>query len=182
MTVELFTRDCPRTCRNFLELAKSGYYDGNIFHRLVPDFMAQTGDPLGNGTGGESIYGPTFEDEVVAKLSHSKPGMLSMANSGRNTNASQFFLTLKACQHLDGKHTVFGHITSGMDVLEDIAKIKVDKNNRPKKPVKLFSVSVLQDPWDGQPIPEGCHIPEKPLVSQLYVPGKKAKPEQCAVQ
>lgn len=120
----------------------------------------------GDGTGGESIYGPTFEDEVVAKLGHNSKGVLSMANAGRNTNSSQvlfsplgcatdrkatvlvfhadrtggmpqFFLTFKACPHLDGKHSVFGKVTEGVEVLEDLEQVKVDKNNRPTKPVKL---------------------------------------------
>lgn len=180
ITIELYHRECPKTCRNFLELAKSGYYDGLIFHRLVADFMVQTGDPVGNGTGGESIYGATFEDEIVARLSHTRAGTLSMANSGRNSNSSQFFITFKPTPHLDGKHTVFGHVTSGMNVLEDMQTQKVDKNNRPKKPMKLFSVHVLHDPWEGQPLPPGSKIPEKPLVSKI--PKLGGKKEQCTLQ
>jgi len=144
--------------------------------------MIQTGDPRGDGTGGESIYGPTFEDEVVAKLSHDREGVLSMANAGRNTNSSQFFITASACQQLDGKHTIFGRVLEGIQAVRDIQAVKVDKGNRPKTPVKLFSVSVLHDPWDGQPLPPGCKIPEKPLLSRAKSSGKKKRSEQCALQ
>mmetsp|Transcript_12379 Transcript_12379/g.23660 ORF Transcript_12379/g.23660 Transcript_12379/m.23660 type:complete len:205 (-) Transcript_12379:730-1344(-) len=162
--VELFWRECPRTCRNFVELCKSGYYDGIIFHRLIPDFMFQTGDPYGDGTGGESIYGPTFDDEIQARLSHDSPGILSMANAGRNTNSSQFFITFRPCPHLDGKHTVFGKVMDGMAVVDEIQLVKVDKKKKPKTPIKIFATNVSNDPWAGEDLPAGCYIPEKPLV------------------
>merc|ERR1719271_1564156 len=113
LTVNLHVQQTPRTCRNFMELAKHGYYDGCIFHRVVKNFMCQTGDPdpdTQNTTGGESIYGQYFDDEVVAALSHDRPGVVSMANAGLNTNSSQFFITFRACEHLDGKHTIFGYV------------------------------------------------------------------------
>jgi len=100
----------PKTGENFLELCESGYYNGTPFHRLVKDFCLQGGDPTGTGTGGQSIFEKAFEDEFTDQLSHSKPGMVSMANSGPDTNLSQFFITLAECKNLDKKHTVFGEV------------------------------------------------------------------------
>eukprot|EP00163_Fabomonas_tropica_P024167 TRINITY_DN417_c0_g3_i1.p1 TRINITY_DN417_c0_g3~~TRINITY_DN417_c0_g3_i1.p1 ORF type:complete len:173 (-),score=6.48 TRINITY_DN417_c0_g3_i1:115-633(-) len=94
--ITLHPRDTPRTCRNFLELCKHGYYDGVLFHQVVKDTLIKTGDPYGNGTGGESIYGPTFDDEITKKLSHDRMGVVSMANDGHNTNGSMFIITLDA--------------------------------------------------------------------------------------
>mmetsp|Transcript_37016 Transcript_37016/g.59933 ORF Transcript_37016/g.59933 Transcript_37016/m.59933 type:complete len:189 (-) Transcript_37016:191-757(-) len=177
ITVKLFCKETPRTSRNFIELSKSGYYDGVIFHRVIPDFMCQSGDPLGDGTGGESIYGPTFEDEITAKLSHDRKGVISMANAGRNTNSSQFFFTFRQCPHLDGKHTVFGYVTDeSLPVLDEIQSVRTDKNNRPIKDVKIFTSEVIDDPWDGEPLPPGAAVPEKPLIKE------KAKKEQCVLQ
>mmetsp|Transcript_31530 Transcript_31530/g.57315 ORF Transcript_31530/g.57315 Transcript_31530/m.57315 type:complete len:189 (-) Transcript_31530:71-637(-) len=170
MTIKLHHRYCPQTCRNFIELAKHGYYDGCIFHRVVKGFMCQTGDPDPNSStssGGESIYGPTFNDEIVATLSHDRVGVVSMANAGLNTNASQFFITFKACEHLDGKHTIFGYVEEkDWFVLEEIEKVKVAKNERPAKHIKVFCCHIEDDPWYGQPLPPGSAIPEKPLVGQ----------------
>lgn len=164
--IRLFTKETPRTCRNFIELAKHGYYDGIIFHRVVPDFVAQTGDPYGDGRGGESIYGPYFDDEISAKLSHDKKGIVSMANAGRNTNSSQFFLTFKDCPHLDGKHTVFGYVTDEcLSVLDDIQVVKC-KNKKPVEPVKIFTAQVIDNPWADDELPAGAVIPEKPLVQE----------------
>ncbi|KAK3243303.1 hypothetical protein CYMTET_47034 [Cymbomonas tetramitiformis] len=180
--IELFWRDCPRTCRNFIELCKHGYYDGVVFHRLISDFMCQTGDPYGDGTGGESIYGPTFADEIVARLSHKTKGVVSMANAGRNTNSSQFFVTFRPCPHLDGKHTVFGEVTEGIAVIDEIQLVKTDKKKRPVKTIKIFATNVEHDPWAGEELPEGCSLPEKPLVKQNKRKGVKAAKEQCVVQ
>src|SRR6218665_2905557 len=105
--VELYWDEAPKTCKNFAELAKAGYYDGTIFHRIIPDFMVQGGDPTGTGRGGRSIYGEKFDDEITRQLKHTGGGILSMANCGPNTNGSQFFVTLAPTQHLDGKHTIF---------------------------------------------------------------------------
>eukprot|EP00823_Brevimastigomonas_motovehiculus_P007747 TRINITY_DN689_c0_g1_i1.p1 TRINITY_DN689_c0_g1~~TRINITY_DN689_c0_g1_i1.p1 ORF type:complete len:186 (-),score=13.86 TRINITY_DN689_c0_g1_i1:299-856(-) len=165
ITIILHYKECPKTCRNFIELAKHSYYDGVIFHRVVPDFVAQTGDPLGDGTGGESIYGRPFEDEIKGKLSHDKKGVVSMANAGHNSNTSQFFFTLRAISHLDGKYTVFGYVTEdSLSVLDDIAKVKV-KDDKPVSPVKIFSAEVLENPWSNETsLPSGCSIPEKPLL------------------
>ena len=114
---ELFAADAPMTVENFINLARAGFYDGTPFHRVIPGFMAQGGDPTGTGTGGP---GYSFGDELSPKRSHDGPGVLSMANAGPNTNGSQFFLTFAATPHLDGRHTVFGRVTSGMDVLRSI--------------------------------------------------------------
>jgi len=170
LTINLHHTKAPATCRNFMELAKAGYYDGCIFHRVVKGFMAQTGDPdpnSTNGPGGESIYGPTFMDEISASLSHDKTGIVSMANAGLNTNASQFFITFKASEHLDGKHTIFGYVdSSDWGVLKEIEAVKVGKNERPVKPIKVFCCHIEEDPWAGQALPAGASIPDKPLVNQ----------------
>lgn len=118
--VELYANLTPKTVTNFSTLAKYGYYNGISFHRVIDNFMIQGGDPTGTGAGGDSIYGGKFEDEIVAELKHDGPGVLSMANSGPNTNSSQFFITHVATPWLDGKHTVFGKVTKGMDVVNSI--------------------------------------------------------------
>ncbi|QDV68678.1 putative peptidyl-prolyl cis-trans isomerase [Rosistilla carotiformis] len=117
--IELFPEQTPKTVENFETLAGKGYYDGLKFHRVIPDFMIQGGCPLGTGTGGP---GYNFEDEFVPELRHDGPGVLSMANAGPNTNGSQFFITHVACPHLDGKHSVFGKVIEGQDVVDSIAQ------------------------------------------------------------
>jgi cyclophilin family peptidyl-prolyl cis-trans isomerase len=117
MVVELFADKTPRTVNNFVFLAREGFYDGTIFHRVIADFMVQGGDPTGTGTGGP---GYRFADEFHPSLKHTKPGILSMANAGPGTNGSQFFITHVPTPWLDGKHSVFGQVTSGMDVLMSI--------------------------------------------------------------
>jgi cyclophilin family peptidyl-prolyl cis-trans isomerase len=136
--LELFPEDAPKTVENFTKLAADGYYDGLTFHRVIPDFMIQGGCPLGDGTGGP---GYTFEDEFnqhpVAR------GYLAMANAGPATNGSQFFIvTADACPWLDGKHTVFGRITSGQDVADRISHVDRDERDRPLEPVLLESVDL----------------------------------------
>ena len=136
--VELFDEDAPKTVENFTKLAKDGFYDGVIFHRVIPDFMIQGGDPTGTGSGGP---GYQFEDEQnqhgVAR------GVLAMANAGPNTNGSQFFIvTADACPWLDGKHTVFGRVTSGMDVVDTISNVDTDASDRPHDDVVMESVRV----------------------------------------
>ena len=116
--IELFADKTPKTCENFEKLASKGFYDGLKFHRVIPDFMIQGGCPEGTGTGGP---GYQFEDEFHPELKHSGPGVLSMANAGPGTNGSQFFITHVACPHLDGKHSVFGQVLEGQDVVDTIA-------------------------------------------------------------
>jgi peptidyl-prolyl cis-trans isomerase-like 1 len=142
IVLELYWQHAPRTCQNFYELAKRKYYDGTIFHRVIKDFMAQGGDPTGTGRGGESIYGKTFEDEITRELKHTGAGILSMANAGPNTNGSQFFLTLAPTPWLDGKHTIFGRVASGMQVLKKIGLVATDANDRPIQEIKILSARV----------------------------------------
>jgi peptidyl-prolyl cis-trans isomerase B (cyclophilin B) len=115
----LYPSKAPVTVANFLNLAKRGYYDGLKFHRVIPDFMIQGGDPTGTGSGGP---GYRFEDECTPELKHDKPGIFSMANAGPGTNGSQFFITHVATPHLDGKHTVYGSVTKGQDIVDAIAQ------------------------------------------------------------
>ncbi len=138
----LYTELVPKTCKNFVGLAKKGYYDNVIFHRIIKKFMLQTGDPLGDGTGGESRWGGNFEDEFHPSLNHSKPFTLSMANAGPNTNGSQFFITTVPTPWLDRKHTVFGKVEAGMDVVKRIEEVKVDKNDKPRQDVRIINVSL----------------------------------------
>jgi cyclophilin family peptidyl-prolyl cis-trans isomerase len=116
--VELYADKAPKTVNNFVFLARDGFYDGVTFHRVIKDFMAQGGDPTGTGTGGP---GYKFADEFHPSLKHSKAGILSMANAGPNTNGSQFFITFAPTPWLDGKHTIFGQVVRGMDVLESLS-------------------------------------------------------------
>jgi cyclophilin family peptidyl-prolyl cis-trans isomerase len=136
--LELFADDAPKTVDNFVKLSKDGFYDGVIFHRVIEDFMIQGGDPTGTGTGGP---GYQFEDE---HNQHSvERGVLAMANAGPNTNGSQFFIvTAGACPWLDGKHTVFGRVTSGMDVVDEINSTDTDRRDRPVDEVRIESVEI----------------------------------------
>ncbi len=141
--VELFKNDAPKTVENFQKLADKKYYDGIIFHRVIKDFMIQTGDPTGTGTGGESAFGKDFEDEKNGYKM--EPGTLAMANRGPGTNGSQFFIVTESRQaHLEGKHTIFGKVTKGMDVVKNIAAVDVDGSDKPLKEVKMKKVIIKQ--------------------------------------
>mmetsp|Transcript_611 Transcript_611/g.1262 ORF Transcript_611/g.1262 Transcript_611/m.1262 type:complete len:188 (-) Transcript_611:373-936(-) len=144
--VELYYRHAPRTCYNLAALAESGYYNGTIFHRIIKDFMIQGGDPTGTGRGGESVYGGKFEDEISRNLKHVGAGVVSMANSGPNTNGSQFFITLKPTPFLDGKHTVFGRVYSGMGIIQRMGLVATDGDDRPKNDVKIHRAFALRSP------------------------------------
>ena len=152
IVAKLFDKEAPETVKNFIELAegtkkwdapgKKGdkLYDGTIFHRVIPEFMIQGGDPQGSGMGGP---GYKFADETKGSPHHFKaPGKLAMANSGPNTNGSQFFITVTDTSWLTGKHTIFGEVTEGYDIVEKISKVPRDGRDMPKKPVVLESVTI----------------------------------------
>ncbi|EMD88828.1 hypothetical protein COCC4DRAFT_50214 [Bipolaris maydis ATCC 48331] len=145
VVVELYNDHAPKTCKNFSTLAQRGYFNGLIFHRIIPNFMIQGGDPTGTGRGGESIYGEKFEDEISPQLKHTGAGILSMANSGPNTNGSQFFITLAPTPWLDGKHTIFGRVKSGMQVVKKLGLVKTDKEDRPVEEVKIVRAYLPDD-------------------------------------
>ncbi len=140
ITIQLFADKTPLTVNNFVFLARQGFYDGTIFHRVITDFMAQGGDPTGTGMGGP---GYRFADEFNPSLRHDKPGVFSMANAGPNTNGSQFFITHIATPWLDNKHTIFGQVSGGMDVLLSIPDR--DPSRRDSPAVKLNSVKILEE-------------------------------------
>ena len=149
MTIELYWKHAPNTCRNFAELARRGYYNGTKFHRIIADFMIQGGDPTGTGRGGASIYGESFADEIHPDLKHTGAGILSMANSGPNTNGSQFFITLAPTQWLDGKHAIFGRIDQGMTVVKRMGQVETDSStDRPVDDVKIISTEVINQQDD----------------------------------
>ncbi len=156
ITIELFEKETPRTVANFVGLAegtkewtdpvsgkkiKRRFYDGLIFHRVIPKFMIQAGDPLGSGRGGP---GYRFKDEFHRSLKHDKPGRLSMANSGPNTNGSQFFITVAATPWLDKRHTIFGQVVEGMKVVNKIVNVPRDRRDKPKKSVIMKKVRILR--------------------------------------
>ncbi|XP_020706370.1 peptidyl-prolyl cis-trans isomerase-like 1 [Athalia rosae] len=140
--IELYWKHAPITCRNFAELVRRGYYNGTKFHRIIREFMIQGGDPTATGKGGTSIYGECFDDEIHDDLKHTGAGILSMANSGPDSNGSQFFITLAPTQWLDGKHTIFGRIHTGMAIVKRIGLVETDKNDRPIDDVKIIKGSV----------------------------------------
>lgn len=169
--MKLFKEKAPKTVENFLTHAENGYYDGIIFHRVIPEFMIQGGDPTGTGMGGESIFGNTFEDEFTMDLFNIR-GALSMANAGPNTNGSQFFIVqasslagasadqlknggwpeeiadkyaeVGGTPHLDQKHSVFGQVVEGMDVVDKIANAKANRDNKPNEEIKIESIEIIQ--------------------------------------
>ncbi|XP_004537508.1 peptidyl-prolyl cis-trans isomerase-like 2 [Ceratitis capitata] len=147
LNFELYCDAIPRACDNFIRHCSDGYYNNTKFHRSIRNFMIQGGDPTGTGTGGTSIWGKKFDDEFKPNLSHSGRGMLSMANSGPNTNGSQFFITYRSCKHLDGKHTVFGKLVGGMDTLTQMEKVEVDNKDRPIEDIVIESAQVFVDPF-----------------------------------
>lgn len=145
--VELWTKEAPKTCRNFIQLCLEGYYNGTIFHRIVKGFIAQGGDPNGDGTGGESIYGGTFKDEFHQRLRFARRGLLAMANAGPDDNASQFFFTLAATPELQNKHTIFGKVTG--ETVFNMLKLEegLIEDERPAYPYKIIKTEVLNNPF-----------------------------------
>ncbi|KAJ3110652.1 hypothetical protein HDU96_006392 [Phlyctochytrium bullatum] len=140
--IRLFPEHAPKAVENFVGLSRKGYYENVIFHRVIQSFMIQTGDPFGDGTGGESLWGYDFEDEFSRSVKHDRPYTVSMANSGPNTNGSQFFITTVPTPWLDNKHTIFGRATGGMDVIHAIERAKTDKNEKPLEDIKIISIEV----------------------------------------
>ena len=142
ITVEVYEKEAPKTAANFLTLVRKGFYNGILFHRVIPDFMIQTGDPTGTGSGGPGYKIP---DEFNPKLRHDKAGVLSMANSGPNSGGSQFFITHGPTPHLNDKHAIFGQVIEGQDVVIAIAAVKCGGGNRPEKPIPMTKVSIIQE-------------------------------------
>eukprot|EP00928_Gymnodinium_smaydae_P072332 TRINITY_DN55700_c0_g1_i1.p1 TRINITY_DN55700_c0_g1~~TRINITY_DN55700_c0_g1_i1.p1 ORF type:complete len:543 (+),score=148.32 TRINITY_DN55700_c0_g1_i1:99-1727(+) len=149
LNCELHCDFVPRTCDNFLRLCERDYFDGTIFHRLIANFMLQGGDPTGTGKGGQSAFekGAAFRDEFDSRLSHQGGGILSMANSGKNTNRSQFFVTLKSCPHLDNKHSIFGRVVGGLNLLKVINEWPTDDKDKPTKELKLIRTEIFKNPF-----------------------------------
>ncbi|RXN21348.1 peptidyl-prolyl cis-trans isomerase CWC27-like protein [Labeo rohita] len=147
--IELWSKETPKACRNFTQLCMEGYYDGTIFHRVVPDFIVQGGDPTGTGTGGESIYGRPFKDEFHSRLRFNRRGLVAMANAGPHDNGSQFFFTLGRADELNNKHTIFGKVTGDTVYnLLRLAEVDCDSDERPLNPHKIRSTEVLHSPFD----------------------------------
>ncbi len=138
-TVSLFGDKAPKAVSNFIFLVKNNFYNGLIFHRVIANFMIQGGDPAGNGSGGP---GYQFADEFDQSLNFSQPGMLAMANSGPNTNGSQFFITVAPTTWLNGKHTVFGQVVSGMEIVNAISKVKTDSSDRPESAIVINKIDI----------------------------------------
>lgn len=142
--ITLMPEIAPKTCENFLGLVNKQFYDGLIFHRIIKNFMIQGGDPSGTGTGGQSIWGRPFNDECSANVKFDKPGLLAMANRGPNTNGSQFFITTVATPHLNMRHTIFGQVTAGYDIVKKMESVKTGLNDKPIDPVRLIKAYVKQ--------------------------------------
>jgi len=138
IAIELYDDDAPKTVENFVKLSREGFYDGVIFHRVIPDFMIQGGDPTGTGSGGPGYqFEDEFNDHKVVR------GALAMANAGPNTNGSQFFIvTTQSAEWLDGKHTVFGRVTDGMDVVDSISTVETDNRDRPQADVVIERIEL----------------------------------------
>lgn len=137
--VELFEDKAPITTGNFVKLVNSGFYNGLIFHRVIPNFMVQTGCPKGNGTGGP---GYAIKDEFGSGLKHSKPGILSMANSGPNSGGSQFFITTVPTPWLDGKHAIFGQVSKGQDIVNNISMAQRNSQDKPLTPITIKKIEI----------------------------------------
>ncbi|KAK4686798.1 peptidyl-prolyl cis-trans isomerase-like 3, partial [Tremellales sp. Uapishka_1] len=145
--IEVFCEAVPRTAENFLALCAAGYYDGCIFHRNIRTFMVQTGDPTGSGKGGKSIWNVPFADEIRQTLKFNARGIVAMANSGPDTNKSQFFITYNKQSSLDGKYSIFGKVIDGVDsTLDMIERVAVNEKNRPLAEIKILSITIHANP------------------------------------
>jgi cyclophilin family peptidyl-prolyl cis-trans isomerase len=141
--IELFPGQAPIAVNNFIFLANDGFYDGVVFHRVIPSFMIQSGDPTGTGTAGP---GYRFQDEFVPNLTFDQPGRLAMANSGPGTNGSQFFVTTVPTPHLNGAHTIFGQVTNGQDVADAISLVQTSAGNKPASPIVIQGIDITKNP------------------------------------
>ena len=144
--IKLMPEVAPKACENFTKLVEKGYYNGLIFHRVIKGFMLQGGDPTGTGRGGSSIWGKAFGDEVKDNVTFDKPGLLAMANSGPNTNGSQFFITTAKTPWLNMRHTIFGEVVSGYDVVQKIENTATDSEDRPVAEQKIIKAYVKSSP------------------------------------
>jgi len=140
--IKLMPEVAPRACENFTKLVEKGYYNGLIFHRVIKSFMLQGGDPTGTGRGGASIWGKPFEDEVTPDVKFDKAGLLAMANAGPNTNGSQFFITTAKTPWLNMKHTIFGEVVSGYDVVQKLENTEADASDRPVSQQKIIKAYI----------------------------------------
>ncbi|KAK5581183.1 hypothetical protein RB653_001213 [Dictyostelium firmibasis] len=150
LNIQLHCDLAPKACENFLSLSESGYYNGVTFHRLIKNFMIQGGDPTGTGSGGQSVWKKPFKDEFSPLLKYNERGLLCMANSGTNTNGSQFFITLKAdLSHLERKHTIFGKVVGGLEVLKTMEMVKTDESDRPNHTIKINAINIFENPFNS---------------------------------
>jgi peptidyl-prolyl cis-trans isomerase-like protein 2 len=154
LNIELHCDLTPLMCENFLLLADRGFYNNTTFHRLIPGFMIQGGDPTATGTGGKSAWGKPLKDEIVHSLRHTARGVLSMANAGPNTNTSQFFILFKPATHLDNKHSVFGRVVGGMEVLDLMETVPTDPKDKPRNDIVIKKVSIFVNPFDSELLEE----------------------------
>nr|XP_048298913.1 spliceosome-associated protein CWC27 homolog isoform X2 [Myodes glareolus] len=172
--IELWSKEAPKACRNFVQLCLEAYYDNTIFHRVVPGFIVQGGDPTGTGTGGESIYGAPFKDEFHSRLRFNRRGLVAMANAGPHDNGSQFFFTLGRADELNNKHTIFGKVTGDTvyNMLR-LTEVDIDDEERPRNPHRIKSCEVLFNPFDDI-IPREIKRPTKEKPEEEI---KKLKPK-----
>ncbi|XP_517739.3 spliceosome-associated protein CWC27 homolog isoform X1 [Pan troglodytes] len=172
--IELWSKEAPKACRNFIQLCLEAYYDNTIFHRVVPGFIVQGGDPTGTGSGGESIYGAPFKDEFHSRLRFNRRGLVAMANAGSHDNGSQFFFTLGRADELNNKHTIFGKVTGDTvyNMLR-LSEVDIDDDERPHNPHKIKSCEVLFNPFDDI-IPREIKRPKKEKPEEEV---KKLKPK-----
>jgi len=145
INIKLFPDVAPKTCENFCKLVEKGYYNNTLFHRVIKNFMVQGGDPTGTGAGGESIWGKPFQDEVSEDMHFDKPGLLAMANRGPNTNGSQFFITTAETPWLNERHTIFGEVTQGYEIVKKISEVKTDSRDKPLETLKIVKAYQLRD-------------------------------------
>ncbi|XP_038217780.1 spliceosome-associated protein CWC27 homolog isoform X2 [Zerene cesonia] len=174
--IELWTKETPKACRNFIQLCMEGYYNGTIFHRVVPGFIVQGGDPNGDGTGGESIYGGPFKDEFHSRLRFNRRGLVAMANAGKDDNGSQFFFTLAPTPELQNKHTIFGKVIG--DSIYNILKLEdglIGPDDRPEHPHRVTGTEVLINPFTDI-------VPRVVEKRETEAPKKKKKKERQGVK